>query len=442
MLTSREIASLILLGALVLVVLLVPKWRRQFRAGAVGILKIIFSSPSLPTLWGLFLLWCSGWVSLAALIGGWNVGLLKDTLLIIFTIGFPLLFRAVQAKSGTAIMRQIGGETVALSAFLLFYLNLEPFPLWAELIFQPLFTLLVLLRLSNSLRPDGKRLQGCLDFLVTVAGLALVVWTTVQFVANAGTRDWGGTLLELALSVWLPVVMFPFFYFASFYAAAQKITRRLRRIYKPPALRRVTLAAVLGLHLRLKWARAFVPVYEKPVLRAKSFREAIGLMRDFRADVEHRQELEAERVANLDAFAGQPGTDGSGGQLDRREFEGTKRALDFLVTAQGLRYERLGNRYWDDLTELVLQPVDQYGLPPEHGVTVETTSDGQKWRAWRRMPSGWHLAIGGRNGDPGHFLYTGASSPTSWPGDGPEWADVIRDLELPEDWTRNDRSLI
>lgn len=441
MLTNRELASLILLGAFIVIVLAVPKMRRAVGPPALNALKIAVTSGSLLTVWGLFLLWCAGWVTLVALVGAWNVGLLKDTLLIVFTLGFPLLFRAVNAKSGTAIMRQIVGETVAVSALLLFYLNLEPLPLWAELIVQPVVTLLVLLQFAAGRSSDGKRLQGCLGVLITVAGLGLIVWTTVQFIVNAGTRDWGGTLLELALSLWLPVVMFPFFYVASFYAAAQKITCRLRRIYKLPALRRVTLAVVLGLHFRLKWARAFLPPYEKPILRAKTFREAVGLMRDFRSDIERREVLEADRLANLEAFAGQSGADGSGGQLDRREFEGTKRALEFISVAQGLRYERPGNRYWNDLTELVLQPVDRYGLAPEHGVHVETTPDGQKWRAWRRMPSGWHLGIGGRDGETGHFLYTGTDQPTNWPGD-PGWADAVRDLELPEDWTRDDHPVI
>lgn len=441
MLTNRELASLILLGAFIVVVLAVPKMRRSVGPAALNVLKIAVTSGSLLTIWGLFLLWCTGWVTLAALVGAWNFGLLKDTLLIVFTVGFPLLFRTVNAKSGTAIMRQIGGETVALSAFLLFYLNLEPLPLWAELIFQPAVTFLVLLRFAADRRSDGKLLQGCLGVLIAVASLGLIVWTTVQFIVHAGTRDWVGTFLELALSLWLPVVMFPFFYVASFYAATQKITRRLRRIYKPPALRRVTLAVVLGLHFRLKWARAFLPPYEKPILRAKTFREAVRLMRDFRSDIKRRESLEADRLANLEALAGKPGADESDGQLDRREFEGTKRALEFIDVAQGLRYERLGNCYWDDLTELVLQPVDRYGLPSDHGVHVETTPDGQKWRAWRQMPSGWHLGIGGRDGEPGHFLYTGPGQPTNWPGD-PGWADAARDLELPEDWTRNDRPVI
>lgn len=441
MLTNRELASLILFGLFVLAVLAVPKWRRSIGPAALSVLRIALTSGSLLTVWGLFLLWCAAWIALASLFRAWNFDLLADTLIIVFTIGFPLLFQSVNAKSGSVIVQQIGRETIALSAFFVFYLNLEPFPLWAELISQPIIALLVVLEIMAGRQENGMQLQGCLRMLLAFAGLGIIAWTTAHFIVNTGMRDWGATLLELALSIWLPLVMFPFFYFSSFYAASQVITRRLRRIYEPPALRRVALAVPIGLHLRLKWARAFGHPYEKQILRANSFREALALMQDFRNDIERRETLEAERLAHLEASAGQVGADGNGGQLDRREFAGTKRALDFLVTAQGLRYERLGNRYWDDLTEIVLQPVDRYSLPFGHGITVETTDDGQAWRAWRRMPSGWHLGIGGRDGNPGHFLYTGPISPPDWPGDD-GWADATWDLELPEDWTRNDGAVI
>src|SRR5699024_8286537 len=59
----------------------------------------------------------------------------------------------------------------------------------------------------------------------------------------------------------------------------------------------------------------------------------------FRHDVTRREQLEADRLAALEMFSGQAGVDETGAQLDRREFDGTKRALQFIHTAQALRYE-------------------------------------------------------------------------------------------------------
>lgn len=436
MLTDRELASLILLGIFVVLVFAIPKWRRTVVPTLGEVIKAALA-PSILAVFGLFVLWCGLWVLLGARLGYWDLSLLKDTVIILLTVGFPILFRSFKAKSGTVIVRQIGKEAVAVSALLFFYLNLEPFPIWAELLVQPLLTFLVMMQFVASRDARHKQLHSCLTVVVTIAGLGIIAWATIQFILGAADRDWVATIRELALSIWLPLVMFPFFYGATFYAAAQKITRRMRRIYQPPASRRATLAAVLGLHFRLKWAREFVPVYEKPVMRATTFREAVVKMREFREQIVENERLRAEQIADLEAFAGQPGADGNGAQLDRREFEGTKRALRFLDVAQGMRYTQLGNRYWDDLTEMVLQPVDRYDLPTEHGIVVETTSDGQKWRAWRRLPNGWHLGIGGRDGDPGHFVYADAKAPSNWPGDD-GWTDATWAPELPPDWERDD----
>lgn len=440
MLTNRELATLVLLGILVAVVFLVPKMRRSIGPALGQVLRAALI-PSILTVFGLFLVWCALWVLIGLAFGYWELELLKDTLILVITVGFPILFRSMSAKSGTAIVRQIGRETIAFSAILLFYLNLEPFPFWVELITQPTFTFLVLLAFVAGRDKKDRRVAGCLNVVLTIAGLGVIAWSTVQLILGAGSRDWGATLQELALSVWLPLVMFPFFYGVTFYAAAQKMTRRMRRIYTPPASRRATLAAVLGLRFRLRWASAFVPAYEKPVLRSTTFREAMKHMREFRAAVIRKEAAESNRLTTLEVLEGEPGADVSGAQLDRREFEGTKRALDFLVTAQGLRYERGGNRYWNDLTEVVLQPVERYGLPPEHGIVVEITEDGQAWRAWRQLPNGWFLGIGGKDGNPGHFLYAAGSAPDTWPG-GDDWTDATWSPELPPDWERNDRPIV
>jgi hypothetical protein len=45
---------------------------------------------------------------------------------------------------------------------------------------------------------------------------------------------------------------------------------------------------------------------------------------------------------------------------------------------------------------MVVQPAERFGLPNAHGILVETTDTGQEWRAWRRLPNGWVLGIGGR----------------------------------------------
>ncbi|KRE30442.1 hypothetical protein [Agromyces sp. Soil535] len=437
MLNNREIATLILIGAGIVLVLAIPTVRRAVLGAGADVMRTA-SSPKVLAVFGLFLAWCTASIVIAWRIGLWNVDLLKDSVLIVLTVGFPVLLTVVKAKSGGAILRKIIGETVALSTLLAFYLNLEPFSLLVEVILQlALFVLIVMIAWAG-LDPGRTKLAGRLGLLLIFIVCAIGVWTTVRLVVTANERDWSTTWMELALSIWLPLSMFGYFYGVAFFAYVETANLRMRRIFQPPARKRVMVAVVLGLHLRVRWAAAFTGPFQNRVSRSPTFREALAAMRAFRQEVLDREAREQERQARLTVMAGEPGTDGDGAQLDRREFEGTKRALRYMIhTAQEMRYERLGNRYWDDLTEKVIQPAFRYGLPDSHGILVEVTADHQKWRAWRRLPSGWVLGVGGRDGSRREFLYSGAEPPTTWPG-APDWADTAVPLQLPADWEQDD----
>lgn len=436
MLNSREIATIVWIGALVVVVLVVPRMRRFAIHWTAEIAKAAFV-PAIIAIFGLFILWCSASVFVGWRLGLWDLDLLKDTVLIILTVGFPVLFRTVSAKSGTAIFRQIIGETVALSVLLAVYINLEPFPLWLELVLQPALVLILVLIAGAAHVSNGKQLLGCLNVLLSAIGVGILIWTTTRLIVTAGERDWDALWMQLALSVWLPLSMFAYFYAVAFFAAVDTAIARMRRIFEPPARKRVVLAALLGLHLRLRWAAAFTGPFQHQVSRTTTFREARAAMRLFREQVQSTEARQEEHQAHLRVMAGEPGTDGDGAQLDRREFHGTKEALRLISIAQLNRYERLGNRYWSDHTETVIQPVDRFALPNTHGVVVETTPDGQAWRAWRRLPSGWVLGIGGKDGTRGEFLYAAADEPTTWPGS-EEWVDATWSPEWPADWDRDD----
>lgn len=387
-------------------------------------------------IFGLFIAWVTLWVWLASLTGIWDLRLLKDTVILLFGVGFPLLFSSIRAKSGTEILAHIRRETLTLSALFLFYLNLESLPLWAELVTQPVILFLAVMMAFAQHDEKGRRIVGCFSVPLTLIGVGLVTWTTVQTIAHWGDLDGRELVLQIALSVWLPFTMFPFLYGVAFYAATEVILKRLIWMNKEMPLR-ARLGVLVGLHLSVRWAKALTGRYYV-VTQAKTFRAAILAMRDFRDDVTRREEREADRLENLEGFAGQVGADGIGAQLDRREFDGTKRALSFIHTAQALRYERQGDRFWDDLTDMVISPVSKWGLPDEHGIFVETTRDKKKWRAWRKLPSGWVLGIGG-TGRFDEYRYSGALPPTTWPGDANEWVDAARALG-PVDWERQDGS--
>ena len=99
-----------------------------------------------------------------------------------------------------------------------------------------------------------------------------------------------------------------------------------------------------------------------------------------------------------------------------------------------------GNRYWDDLTVLMVD-AERHGLPEQHGFVTQVTRDGQRWRSWRQLPNGWYLGIGAAHGE-GDYFFAGDEPPHTWPGLGDNWASDLRDPELPPDWQKSDDSVI
>lgn len=435
MLNNRELASVILIAVLIVLSLAIPKWRNTVVPALRTVAGSFFQGAILRIL-GLFVVWVGLWVWLAWLLGAWQSELLKDTIIILFGVGFPLLFSSIRAKSGVEIIAHIRRETLTLSTLFLFYLNLESLPLWGELIAQPAIVLLSVMTAFAQRDEKGRRVVGCFSIPLLLIGIALIAWTTVHTLNNWDKLDWPELLAQLALSVWLPFAMFPYLYAVAFYAATEVILKRLLWTNKGMPLR-ARLGVLVGLHGSVRWAKELTGRYHH-VARAKSFRGALSEMRDFRDDVTRRENRESDRLADLQGFAGQPGVDGTGAQLDRREFDGSKRVLQFIHTAQALRYERLGEKFWDDLTDVVVSPVAKWDLPAQHGIVVETTDDKRKWRAWRRLPSGRVLGIGA-TGRFGEYRYAGAEPPTTWPGESDDWIDSAVALG-PVDWERDDGS--
>jgi hypothetical protein len=161
-------------------------------------------------------------------------------------------------------------------------------------------------------------------------------------------------------------------------------------------------------------------------------------MSDFRDDVERRDSQRADKLATLEANIGVDGVDEQGARLDRQEFKVTKDRLEWIWTTQIGRYSKNGDRYWDNLTDTMVDPL-RYGLPIDHGFVTQITPDGQRWRSWRRTPSGWVLGIGGS--DVGsQYVFEGPTVPTTWPGQSTEWVNTAID-PWPPDWRKYDGPL-
>jgi hypothetical protein len=425
------LATVIIIVATLAVVFGAPKFRAHMAPSLKSAVRAAFV-PRLVWLYLVVVLVAASSTAIAWAIGLWDLNLLKDTVVLTLTVVFPMTFRSLSFKSGGELAHKLVRDTLALTALLAFYLDAAPLPLGWEIVYQLTVILLATLQAFTANRPEYVPAKRLCDVLLLVLGVFLLAWTTVSLIQTP--PDWSEFFQSLFFGFWLPLTLLPFFYVFGFYAVTETALARFRAI-KRPLSHRVALAVMVGTRLRLSLLARFSGRYNY-VGDAASFRDALSRMSSFRNDLALRDAEESNRLRGLADNVGANGVDDSGRHLDRREFDVTKKRLDWIWTCQNGQYERQGERYWDHLTDVIVD-ADKYGLPTDHGFVVETADEGQTFRAWRRTPGGAVLAVGGRERR-SMFYYQGENPPVSWPSAGiGGWRDASRE-EWPPDWNHND----
>lgn len=185
---------------------------------------------------------------------------------------------------------------------------------------------------------------------------------------------------------------------------------------------RAKVAALLTIRLQLRDATALTFYWARQAGKAGSISAARRVLRDFRRSI--REAVKEQELAELRLVTntGRPGTDGDGQQLDQREFQETKRALQWLATCQMGWYRNRGGRYRADMLD-ILGDFRNQGLPAQHSIELHVASDGQAWWAGRRTITGWCFAIGAAGPPPDQWEYDGAEPPSGFPGEHPDWGD-------------------
>lgn len=414
-LTTRELGSLILLACFAAALLVIPKTRRILLPSLREVARVFFLPKVLVVVFA-YLLYTAGIIVLASSMGVWHFYLLKDTLIITFFVGFPIIVNAANIRTGKALIRKVMRETVGVTVILAFYLNIEPLPLWGELLLQPFVTLFVLMAAVAQREEKTKKLGAFFNVLTAITGASLFVYTTIQIALNWQTYDLLKLLGTFALSIWLSVLLMPFVYVLAFLMHYEMVLVRLPFFNdkKKPKLR-VRWAVLVGLRFSTRLASSCNGIWLRQIARANGFRESLRVMQKFRRSIRAEEDAEREHLKRLRDLAGVEGVDEQGLRLDRREFAETKNLLtDLFYTQLGWHRNHLG-RYKEDMLDILLGDVTRKGLPADHGVELRVRKDGQAWVAWRRTPSGWYFAIGGTKHLDTQWQYDGAEPPTSFP---------------------------
>ena len=438
MITTRDIASLVWFAIGVIVLIVFSTRHNSTRKSLHGLWRAATSWKVLVTFGSLF-----AWVGVCVAIGHavmlpslghlWTWDLSKDTAWIVVFLAIPIIFRIANAKSAASIASPLVRESLGITALLVFYINLEPYPLWIELLLQPAITILAIC--SATLKsPIARRvITVALSFLL----LATAIWVMARLITDAHTIDWTVVSKDFLITLWLPLLLFPFLWLVGFLMAFELAVTRIRSNSRPQSAS-VAFAVFLGLHLRISLAGRLT-FSEQALVNARSFGAAQLGMKEFLARDRQDQEEVRKRQRDLKTNVGIEGTDSLGAQLDRREFEPTKRALDWISAVEHGHFIREG-RYSNVTPDDLLQ-VHDFGLAPPFNFELEASTDRSSWRAWRQTVTGWILGQGGSKSSD-EWYFAAKTAPTTWPGDpASEWVNRSEDSERipgPPDWAVRD----
>lgn len=432
--SNREIATAIWIGLIVAVLLVVPEFRRHMWPSIKGLFEAIANWKILVPV-GVYFAYIIGVFYGIWRAGLWHLGLLTETLIIAVFAGLPIFFSAHQVVEGKRLLRDVLVRTLGLSAFVVFYVGLEPLPLWGELALQPVLLLLAILLVVAEHNPEHRPVAKLINGVLGLVGLGLIIYTTKTIISQWALRDGVRALEGLALAVGLLLALVPLVYVFAFIMHVENILTQLSVLNgrKKPKLV-VRLACLLGLHFGVKYAADFNGNWRADLAQAGGLRESHKIMKDFRRAVRQRDRAAREYKSRTKQMSGVDGIDQDGLQLDRREFHETKRSLDSLLYGRMGRYRNVLHEYDPSLPiEICVRD-----LPAEHGITMTVRSDRQAWRAWRRAPNGYIFGVGGTSNIDSVWQYDGAEPPISFPSEeSVGWVDAENGISSPE-WAYDD----
>ena len=287
MLTNRELATVIIGG----VILLLMLTRSEIRESLKSVLNAFFDR------WILSLVFVySAYASLVILLvwylGLWSVDTLKDTLIIIVFTGFGMVFNANRHKDGKHLVSDTILSTVGLSALLAFYVGLSVFDLWAEIILQLFLGLIVAMSVvAKHQGEEMKSLYVILSWILSISGF-LLLWRAALDVIDAYRANESADIFQsLALSIWIPVSLIPLIYILGFLMHIQTLLVHLRfKGGDDKVSTKTKLALVLGLRFSIKYAQLFRGRWNRELTQASKLPAKLEVMASFRRSAASEQE--------------------------------------------------------------------------------------------------------------------------------------------------------
>lgn len=178
-LTTRESATGIVVVAFVLLSFLLTKDRKGLLRSLLNVVKA-FAAWKVWTVVLANLIFVAAVVILAHSVGAWSGDLLKDTLIIVFFVGLPILLNRAKFRDGLGVVKHVVKEVLGVAALLVVYLDLAPFPLWGELILQVSLFFFVMLAIVGKHDPKTAPVGKLFEVLTRLIGIGLIAYVTIR----------------------------------------------------------------------------------------------------------------------------------------------------------------------------------------------------------------------------------------------------------------------
>lgn len=235
----------------------------------------------------LFVVYVGGLLTLAHAVGLWRPVLAKDTLTWFLVAGLALLFNATSAGEHR-FFRRTAVQTLGVSAFAKFYVDLFVLPLPVELVLQPVLFLFAGMIAVTTFDARYRKAKTSLEVVFAIVALTLLGFVTVQLVDRWSALDTAELLHAFLLPIWLTFAVLPFIYafgLVMAYEVAFMLLWFAAGQRPPPA--RAKVALLLGLNVRVDRVRRFATPWSDRLAGAKTLREAHGIVSEYARSTEH-----------------------------------------------------------------------------------------------------------------------------------------------------------
>lgn len=272
-LTNREIATLVLLGVL-LVGIFVLALRKESLRGAFGSLFRGFVQPQI-----LFVLvWYYGCLSaalfLASRLGLWEWGLWKPTGMWLVLSGFGLLFKYDEVIKQPGFGWRVSIRTIALVEIVSFVADLASFPLWVEIPAQALAFIAGVMSAWVGDNPEHAPVARLANRYLMLFGVVALLAGIRRAATDWEDLDHGLLIREFLVPIWLTPVALVCVYAFAIYCVYEVAFKQMALVETDRNLFRQRFAVVLRTSCRVSRVRVLRRAGGTRFAHANGFRDA------------------------------------------------------------------------------------------------------------------------------------------------------------------------